>query len=650
MIKRSHHAMLKISRRLMHIPVSKPIAKAHFGPSKCWHKGIYHPARVCYSSIMSSFPVWHYEFFMDCDSEELKESWLNQFIKDKPHEVDVQAFRVVLKALSHSHRPGAPQRAEEFLYKMKRMGLEPTVEIYTDIIQSWANSTETTSIVRAERWFSVMKHTNLLTTQACNAFLDVCSKGKARKEAELLENANKAHELLNFMLDCARKEGSAVKPNTDSFNFTMRAWTRCRTSENVVANTMDLLRDMERLCRNHDDIQPNILSYGIAMDALSTAAGNKARKFNQNKALPGIAHRDGELVSSTNGLDEVNQMEELLQYIHALHDNGVPNVAPNTVVYNMLISAWARVSSNPNLDDAPFKAEEVLRRMISLGERNYAHVKPDHRSYEHVIMAWGNTKRSTSGKRAQFFLKKLWEAYGATNDESLRPQTSTYNAVLKAFNEDSEEMEHVLIEMLANEEKNEDFPRANSESFSTVIHALLSSERAQKCPPGEGVKRAMVWLDEVITRENQGTGIVSAPDLFHGILKAVASCPRPDVLNIGLDVLQKYKATRHRFDPLAYAFLLKAGLKTLHRPENDDERTGFIYHMIEDCTEDGMLSRSFVRELVNGPIYTMGWTGEESVRIVQEIFHEFPLPVSWTRNVKEEDRANETHFVRTKWN
>jgi hypothetical protein len=646
-MKRSHYAMLQISRRLMHVPVSRPI-KSCFGPSTCLHEEIYLPLGIRHISILSIFPLWHYEFFMDRDSEEVKESWLNQFIKDKPHEVDVEAFGVVLKALSHSHRPGAPQRAEEFLGKMKGMGLEPTVELYTHVIRSWANSKETTSIVRAERWFNVMNQSNLLTTQACNAFLDVCSRGKARKEAELLENARKAHDLLKFMMSCARKEGSAVKPNTDSFNFAMRAWTRCRTSEEIVANTMDILREMERLCRNHDDIQPNIFSYGIAMDALSTAGGNKARQFSQNKALLGLSHRDGGLVSSTNGLDEINKMEELLQYIHALHDNGVPDVAPNTVVYNTLLSAWARVSANPNLD-APFKAEELLRRMISLGERKYAQVKPDHRSYEQVIMAWGNTKRSTSGKRALFFLKKLWEAYEATNDESLRPQTSTYNAVLKAYNEDSEGMEEVLIEMLVNEEKNEHFPKANSESFSTVIHGLLSSERAQKCPPGEGVKRAMGWLDEVLTRENQGTGIASAPDLFHGVLKAAASCPRPEVLNIGLEVLQKYKASRHRVDPLAYAFLLKIGLKTLHRPENDNERTGFIYHVVEDCTDNGMLCRSFARELVNGQIYIMGWTGQESVRIVQEIFHEFPLPVSWTRNVKEEERANETHFVRTNW-
>lgn len=587
---------------------------------------------------------WQNEICMDDETIENKEARLNRFIKNQSHKLNVDAFGDILKALALCRQPSAPHRAEDYLFKLKGLGMVPTTDLYTYIIESWAHSHETTAIVRAERWFNTMKQNDQLTTRACNAFMNVCSKGLARKEAHLIEHAQKAEDILHFMLNIAKKEGSTILPNTETFNYALRAWTRCRKSQHIVEKTMKILQEMELLSKNHDAIQPNIISYGLAMDALSSTAAQKAGQLNkQNVRNTNFNPLD----STMNGLDELSKMEELLEYIHKLHDNGVPNVAPNTVVYNMLLSAWARVSINPNLD-APYQAEEVLRRMISLRNNKYANVAPDHHSYTRVIMAWANTKRANSGQRAEFFLKRLWEDYKASNDETLRPKISTYNAVLKAWGDDSVGMETLLIEMVRNED-NKDFPKPNSESFSTVIHCLLATERAQLCHPGEGITRAMGWLEEVLRREKQGTDVSTSPELFDGILKAAASCPSLDTLRISIDVLHKYKTSRHRMDSMAYVFILKSGLKTLRHQENDNDRTEFIHDIINNCKDDGLLTRKFVRELVNGGIYHTGWTGEESKRIVRNNFQEFPIPGSWTRNVQEEHAPNEFHFTRTNW-
>ena len=644
-MKRSRDVMAHL--RWIHAPVI--VRQSHCSTKSLALNAIFPSAfhKVAIRNFAFNFVTatdWQNDVYMDGETIENKEARLNQCIKDQSHKLNVEAFAEVLKALAICHQPSAPHRAEEFLHKLKGLAMEPTTDFYTYVIECWAHSHETTAVVRAERWFNTMKQTDQLTTRACNAFLNVCSKGLARKEAQLVDHAQKAEGILNFMLNSARNEGSTILPNTETFNYTLRAWTRCRKSQFIIQKVTNLLREMECLSRNHDAIQPNIYSYGLLMDALSAAAAHKAGQLRKNN-VRNTSYTP--LDSTRNGLDELSKMEELLEYIHKLHDNGVPNVVPNTVVYNMLLSAWARVSINPDLD-APFQAEEVLRRMISLRNSKYANVAPDHHSYTRVIMAWTNTKRTNSGQRAEFFLKRLWEDYKVSNDETLRPQISTYNAVLKAWGDDSVGMENLLIEMVRNEDK-EDFPKPNSESFSTVIHCLLATERAHLCRPGDGITRAMGWLEEVIRREKQGTDISSTPELFDGILKAAASCPSLDTLKMSIDVLHKYKSSKHRLDSMSYVFIIKAGLKTLRQPENDDERTDFIHEVVDNCKDDGLLTRKFAKELVNGAIYNTGWTGEESERIVQDLFHEFPVPASWTRNVPEEHAPNEDHFIRTNW-
>jgi hypothetical protein len=336
---------------------------------------------------------------MNDASVEAKEAWLES-IDQTDSRVDSTAYLVVLKALGRSKRSGSPQRAEELIRKLERKAasqpswphLQPTLDCYNAVIHAWANSREDAylSINRAERWLNKLRQKGRKeqpalapNTDSYNAFLDACSKGRVgRRDAHLArEHAMKAQALLEEMIRQQESLGpeSPVIPNTESFNYVIRAWTRCRDEPPVAYHVMDILKQMTAYQRQQPDtspILPNTQSYTMTMNAFVTAAWLKVLKCQRN----GLEHRQD---PTKNGLEEIEMVEDILQYMHKLYDAGLDYVVPNTVTYNTLITAWARLSG-PLHPDGPLRAEKVLRKMIALKEGGHPEVAPDHLSFTKV--------------------------------------------------------------------------------------------------------------------------------------------------------------------------------------------------------------------------------------------------------------------------
>ena len=347
----------------------------------------------------SSTPEWHRPTFMGNASVETKEAWLES-IDQKDSRVDSTAYLIVLQALGHSSHSGSPQRAEDWIRRLERKAatqpswphLQPTVACYNAVIDAWANSREdaSLSIRRAEHWLHKLRQKSkeqpalAPNTDSYNSFLNACSKGRgARRDANVArEHAMMAQETLEEMIEQQDLLGpeSSVIPTTESFNYVIRAWTRCRDEPPVAYHVMDILKQMTAYQRQDPDnspVLPNTQSYTMTMDAFVAAAWLKANNCQRNGRL--VDRQD----PTKNGLEEIEMVEDILQYMHKLHDAGLEYVIPNTVSYNTLITAWARLSG-PLHPDAPLRAEKVLRKMIALKEEGHPEVAPDHLSFTKV--------------------------------------------------------------------------------------------------------------------------------------------------------------------------------------------------------------------------------------------------------------------------
>jgi hypothetical protein len=597
---------------------------------------------------------WHRPNFMRDAALKEKESWLEDILKSNQKAVDIEAFLVVLNALASgaSQDAGAARRAERWMSRLRQQeNLHPTVECYQAVIQAWANSNKEQPVVivnRAERWLNDFladceKMETLEPTIECyNAFLDACTRGRSgkdkRKNFIVQTHARKAEAILRQLHSQAHYYGeeAVLVPNTDTFNFVIRGWTRCREDISIAQRVLSLLRLMETYQRENpvnSTVRPDTKSYSMAMDALITVAKLTARRCVQrNKKLNDDP--------SQNGLNEMQEAQAILTYMHDLYDAGVEGVLPHRVPYNILITGWAALASFGHQDNAPFEAEQILRKMISYKDTGFTEAGPDSISYEKVMLAWANSGHLNAGKRATWWLKKLWNDAELESDTNLLPTTRTHNIVMKALavTEDVLGAENLLLD-LGDKFREEQAPerRPNSESFSVVIRAWL--QQAEHHPHiderTKSLDRAVEWLSSLREVENE-KDLSTAPELFSGVLRAARKSARMrvDVLDLARRTFDDLRESRHGVSSVSFSALLEVGLAALAGPDHDEARNIFIQEVFEDCRDEGLISNTFLRAFRDSQTYADGWTAEERERMTNEFFSEWPLPASWTRNLR----------------
>lgn len=636
---------------------------------------------------------WHSPSFMEGESAEAKEQWLSSLILNREdHELDSAAHFVVIDGWAQSGANGAAQKAEEWLVTLERhhndflhsqnvgtagnsvsnsrahnSRLEPTIDCYNSVIFAWARSGESIAVIRAERWLNKVKQAmvdaqstkaNLHdfptssvmlgpNTQSYNFFLDCLSKGCSKTQVELRLNAVKADETLREMIEARQNShGDRVVPDTNSFNFVLRAWTRCRNDVSIVSKVMDVLREMELYQRssqkpNQSAVKPNTLSYSLAMDAWAVVAGLKAQRnlrmkkghVTRSESVDGPKEHD-----FSNGHDEIKKAEAILEYMHALQEAGA-DVVPNTISYNIILGGYARISNEIN-SDSPLRAERLLRRMMDFQNEENSCIAPDQRSYSHVIRCWAKIKRQNSGERGEWWLRKMWQEFHDSGNEDIRPNVDVYNAVMSGYGTyDAAKVDELLAEMIDLEQSDSSPFRPNTESYSIAMRSWLQSEgkNGSHDAGGRNIFNAFKRLKDLIEREESGVpGSSTSKEMYCGILKAAAKAAEinENTLDIVVETYEKFQASRHTVDENAYTWLLQTGLRVMSAPHYDRRRIKFIRTLTRACCENGLISKSFVAALANSPTWKEGWTIEASDCLTKEYFGHWPLPLSWSRNIR----------------
>jgi hypothetical protein len=513
------------------------------------------------------------------------------------------------------------------------------------------------------------------TIECFNAFLDGCTRGRTgrnkRNQRIVQQNALKAESVLRKLHSYYHhyNEQASLKPNTDTFNFVIRGWTRCTYDDTIHWRVLSLLRLMESYQRSdpiESPVKPNTKSYSMAIDALIKVSKLKAREYycnntrlsslnnhfndNNNESSAPATNNNSNENPTKNGMQEMEEAHAILDYMHDLHNANVEGVVPHRVPYNILITGWAGLAnySHYTNNNAQFKAEEILRRMISHRDDGFVEASPDVISYEKVILAWANSQHPNAGQRAMWWLKQLWKEYdllvekqeqsvssssSADDSINLLPTVNTYNTTMKALarTDGALATENLLLD-LGEKYQRDRLPELcpNSESFSIVIRAWLSAAEQTGNVDDRiaSLRRAVEWLSSLREIENE-KNLSTAPDLYVGVLRIARSAAkaRPFVLDLAQDIFDDYRRSRHRLDYASYTALLQVGLNAYSRPEDYDKRRQFVHRLFFECCDDGLISNTFVRALANDQ-------SQECKEIIDEFFQRLPLPHSWSRNLK----------------
>jgi hypothetical protein len=444
--------------------------------------------------------------------------------------------------------------------------LQPTVECYNSVIEKWGNDKDLISVVRSRRWLSKLEeeatktenhHFNIHSPLGPNArsydlYLHSCSRGLGKSTKLLKERAKEAEEILHYRL--SPDAPLTVRPTTESFNYVLRAYTRCRKDMSVAAKVMNLVLLMESIQKEYIlaeeqgldvnsenwswkcNIAPDTKTYTMALDAWVVKAGLTADKWrtkqlgvmNTNRQK-GEQHAPPTLATDADdGTKEMEKAETILKYIQDLDCVGHSDVRASVIGYNTLLSGYARIS-NELRPDIPFKSEKVLHQMIAFAEDGNAYVAPDVLSFNAVIKAWGRTKQANSADRCEFWLTKMIDANRISNERGEKnfipkPDVTTYNLCMDAHFQlgDASRVQDLLIEM----DSTNGLITPNTESFSKVIRAWLNDElnMPQYGLPGSSLMHAWNWMNELLNREKHGeaAALGPTPELFSAILKTAA--------------------------------------------------------------------------------------------------------------------------------
>ncbi len=86
-------------------------------------------------------------------------------------------------------------------------------------------------------------------------------------------------------------------------------------------------------------------------------------------------------------------------------------------------------------------------------------------------------------------------------------------------------------------------------------------------------------------------------------------------------------------------------MKVLSSQNDDERREEFIRDLVEQVSNDGLLSSTFLNKFTDGPFYEEGWTQLESERLRNELLGSPPFPSAWSRNVKDEKHRPSAYVI-----
>lgn len=567
----------------------------------------------------------------------------------------------------------------------------PNADCYECVIKAWQVAAKyedpTVAVVRAQRWLQKCSiHPLRPSLESYNAFLDICSIGpKPRRtridnEKLLRDNAWLAQKTLLFMIAQSQKdiqisndnggkaldieETRGVAPNTDSFNLVIRAWTKCRMDMEIVDRALHVLGLLKKYQEQSPDssVKPNDKTYALIMDAIGARAKLKVQQVMQ-RSMTSLDKND----PNNNGLAEIQLIEDMVLFAdHAIADINPHGTAKESIHIsrNMLLACWANVA--PLHKNAPSEAERIMttmltcKRVMDNGTKNPQ--APDHTSYLQVIRAFAYSKNPDRGTRAMEWLSKQWMDYKFHNyDETLLPTINTYVAVLKTLADvgDHVSAEGLVLDLLLRSETSVDGDSIQSGLKPTTgIYSLLINtyvrvaENGNEDALGKAVK-LLGTLEEFARDESLNFSVPARlySDVMGAARKCVAASSSPDsILDLSFGLFEKARKTRQGLEYIHYTHLLQVGVQALARADQSNARNEFIYSIVRNCQEDGLVSSTFIKAISNGPVYPDGWTIEESKRIMNELFSVWPLPVSWTRNIKDKDQLpKQSYWKRRKF-
>ena len=480
-----------------------------------------------------------------------------QYLLSNLDRADVVSVTKVVGAWSRSRDRNAPARAEELVAKItqiadddNRLDLRPNAYTYNALINCFARRGMTD---KAEEYLEAVQSLPGVQADAVtyNSVINAHAtsrRGKrdgADRALELLEemkassdrsvqpdaitygsvikcltnaggkaNAERAEELLNELERLYDESGrdDRLASNTIIYNSVLDAFASIRGGGGI-ARAEAILDRMEDLrAAGGSDVSPDAFTFSSLIKAWASASTGSDRKNMKND------NESDKSDSDLLGRSAAERAQQLLDRMEQLHRDGDDNVKPTTVVYNSVITAWAKSGEAGSAE----RAEDLLARMQQMAKTSGdADVRADTISFNSVIDAWARAEEYGSAERAENLLNSMERQYIA-GDEAVKPDIKSFNSCINAWSRTGGPGAGLRAEQLLDriealyEDTEDDDIKPNQITYASVIHAHAKSFK-KGC--GEFAEAILDHMEELY----EDDGVVEArpnPIAFSAVLQA----------------------------------------------------------------------------------------------------------------------------------
>lgn len=369
--------------------------------------------------------------------EELTERYRTSAGSDlKP---DVAIYTTLVKAWAKSSAEDKVEQALrliQFMQEQKDEEMMPNLVTYNILLDCLANTTVEsfgnggTPGTKAEALLEEMRARAAAGQDDVRP--DVISYSSAMHAWAKIGHAERAAQILDQMLQDYRSGNARAKPDVQCFNTVLGAFTRSRATDACLKAEAFLKRMQD------EGIEPNVYSYTSVIAAFAKST-RKNRKESARRAAKWLqqmqsAYENGNARCRPNrpaynavmnafargGRPE--RAEQVLQEMYLDYlNNGNHQARPDTSSFNTLLKAWA-YSRSP---EAPAKAEELMSRMKEIG------LRPNFLTYSTLMLVYG-LARPPHPQRAEDILREMDRLY-ERNELDERPNRRNYQTVRKAW-------------------------------------------------------------------------------------------------------------------------------------------------------------------------------------------------------------------------
>jgi hypothetical protein len=349
----------------------------------------------------------------------------------------------------------------ESLYQEGLHQLKPNTQIYSMVINAWANSN---SGVEAATQAENLLYQMMQKKQYYNTEPNVVTYGSVIHcwaKSRNSQAAEKAEQILKDMMERYHTtKNPNVAPNTQIFNTVINAWANHNkgsplSSNNTIGNkaaalkALAILEDMKKMASSSSsriDCQPDTITYNTVIKAITNSGGGAQAARESEKLLNKMwqlyyedcrSSAKPDVITYTSVIDcwaksgpnseAAKRAECLLVELMDIYQRDPLQhytLKPNTKVFSTVINSWAKVG-------AASKAHAILTEMELKAEEG---VIPNTITYNTVIHAWAKSGRGEEAcVEAEKILQKMHHLYQSGVNSQAKPDVSTYTAVIDCW-------------------------------------------------------------------------------------------------------------------------------------------------------------------------------------------------------------------------